>query len=117
MDETGLLDTYATEEKEAYIGIIASVATVDRVATENELEYLAALAEAAGIDPRVAEDAAKDNLNLRLSEYLDILKQSDLRYALITDIISFAKNDGKYTSAEQEKIKNIATYLGISSQQ
>ena len=117
MEYTGLLDEYTAEEKEAYIGIIASVATADRIATEGELEYLTTLAEAAGIDPKIAEDAAKDNLNLRLSEYLDILKQSDLRFALITDIISFAKSDGKYTAEEQEKINGICLYLGISQQQ
>jgi len=117
MNETGLLDGYTTEEKEAYIGIIASVATADRIATEDELEYLTALSEAAGINPVIAGDAANDNLNLRLSEYLDVLKNSDLRFALITDIISFAKNDGQFTADEEEKIKNICTYLGISNVQ
>ena len=117
MNETGLLDGYTFEEKQAYIGIIASVATADRIATEDELDYLSALAEAADIDPRIAVDSAKDNLNLRLAEYLDILKGSDLRFALITDIISFAKSDGKYTPEEQEKISNISQYLGISHQQ
>jgi len=118
MNETGLLDGYTLEEKQAYIGVIASVSTADRVATNDELEYLTTLAEAAGIDAAgIAEDAAKDNLNLRLSEYLDTLKESDLRFALITDIISFAKSDGKYTSEEQEKINTISRYLGISHKQ
>lgn len=117
MDETGLLDGYTIEEKAAYLGVIASVATADRIATDDEIDYLISLADTAGIDVEVVEDAAKDNLNLRLSEYLDNLKQSDLRYALITDIISFAKNDGKYTTEEEEKIKNISLYLGISNQQ
>ena len=117
MDETGLLDGYTIEEKAAYLGVIASVATADRIATDDEIDYLISLADTAGIDVEVVEDAAKDNLNLRLSEYLDNLKQSDLRYALITDIISFAKNDGKYTTEDEEKIKNISLYLGISNQQ
>ena len=60
MNETGLLTVYNTEEKEAYIGVIASIATADRTATEDELEYLDTLSEATGINPAVAEAAAKD---------------------------------------------------------
>ncbi len=117
MNETGLLDAYKTEEKEAYLGAIASIATAGRIATEDELEYLAALSVAAAIKPAIAEDAAKDASSTQLLNYLDILKHSDLRFSLMADIISFAKSDGKYTADEEEKIKNICTYLGITDEQ
>lgn len=117
MNETGLLNAYQTQEKEAYIGIIASVATADRTATEDELDYLVALSEAAGINSTVAVDAAKDAANAQLSGYLDVLKQSDLRFSLIADIVSFAQSDGKYTVDEEEKIKMICSYLGITDEQ
>lgn len=117
MNETGLLDGYNKDEKEAYIGIIASLATADRIATEDELDYLMTLAEATGIDAGIAEAAAKDNTNYMLQTHLDVLKNSDLRFALITDIISFAKSDGKYTAEEQERIAEISSYLGITIQQ
>ena len=117
MNETGLLDAYKTEEKEAYIGAIASIATADRKATKDELDYLAALSEAAAIKPAIAEAAAKDTANSQLPHFLDVLKHSDLRFSLITDIISFAKSDGKYTSDEEEKIKDICSYLGITDEQ
>jgi uncharacterized tellurite resistance protein B-like protein len=117
MNETGLLDAYGTEEKEAYIGVIASIATADRVATEDELQYLNALSEAVGINPDVAEAAAKDRSDESLSKYLNALKGSDLRFSLITDIISFARSDGRYTADEEEKIKNSCRYLGITDEQ
>ncbi len=117
MNETGLLNAYETEEKEAYIGVIASIATADRTATEDELEYLDALSEAAGINPAVASDNAKDTSNAQLTSHLEVLKQSDLRFSLIADIISFAQSDGKYTVDEEEKIKSISSYLGITEEQ
>lgn len=117
MNETGLLTVYDTEEKEAYIGIIASIATADRVATEDELEYLAALSEASGVDAAVAEAAAKDSSNTQLLQHLEKLKRSNLRFSLIADIISFARSDGKYTIDEEERIKSICGYLGITEEQ
>ncbi|WP_018342820.1 TerB family tellurite resistance protein [Cytophaga aurantiaca] len=117
MNETGLLDVYTDEERTAYIGAIASIATADRTATEDELEYLSALCEAAAVKPSVAQDAAKDITNAQLPYYLDVLKQSELRFSLITDIISFAKSDGQYTADEQEKIKGICRYLDITDEQ
>jgi len=112
-----LLSDYPIHEKEAYIGAIASIATVDRQATDDELDYLAALAEAAGVDQQMVEASAKDETNQLIKGQLEILKNSDLRFALITDIITFAKADDKLDQAEQEKINDISSYLGITNQQ
>ncbi|MBC7391535.1 MAG: TerB family tellurite resistance protein [Opitutaceae bacterium] len=112
-----LLSDYPIQEKEAYVGAIASIATVDRQATDDELDYLSALAEAAGVDQQMVETSAKDESNQLIKGQLDILRNSDLRFALITDIITFAKADGKLDQAEQEKINEISSYLGISQQQ
>jgi uncharacterized tellurite resistance protein B-like protein len=117
MVETALLTTYQPKEKEAYIGVIASIATADRCATKEELDYLAVLSDAAAISRSTADDAAKDSNNTRLTEYLSVLKKSDLRFSLIADIISFAQSDGKYTVDEEEKIKSISSYLGITEEQ
>lgn len=112
-----ILEGYSEDEKQAYIATIASISTVDRVAGNDELEYISALCEAANIEDNEVITAANDASNQSLKTNLDILKSSDLRYSLITDIISFAKSDGQYSSDEQEKINEIAAYLGISAQQ
>lgn len=117
MNEIPLLSIYQVKEREAYISIIASIATADRTATEDELDYLAALSAASGINPEIATKAAEDSTNVSLSESLSVLKNSELRFSLMADIISFAQSDGKYTVDEEEKIKSICNYLGITEEQ
>ena len=47
--EEKLLKDYSDEEKGAYLGAIASIATADHTASEEELEYITQLAESAEI--------------------------------------------------------------------
>lgn len=112
-----ILEGYSVEEKQAYISSIASVATADRVASEDEQAYLSALCEAANIEDYAVLQASHDATNQSLKKSLDILKVSDLRFSLITDIITFAKSDGQYSLEEQVKINEIAAYLGITAKQ
>ncbi len=46
-----------------------------------------------------------------------MLKNSDLRFALITDVLIFAKSDGQLSKEERQKIEEISDYLNISPQQ
>src|SRR5919107_70354 len=91
-------------EKGAYLGAIASIATADRQATEDEIEYLAQLSEAAGLSAEQSEaviKAAREISDEEAKRCLDVLKNSDLKYSLITDLIAFAKSDNQYTEEEQ----------------
>ena len=115
-----LLKDYTLRERQAYIGTIASIATVDREASQEEITFINALADAAELDDNAKQSvlaAAKDTMNLDLKQNLDILKSSDLKFALVTDIIAFAKSDNKFTPEEEQRIKEIAAYLGISQEQ
>jgi len=94
-----ILAGHSDEEKGAYLGAIASIATADRQASEEELENLAELCDAAQIN------------------CLNILKNSDLKYSLVTDLIAFAKADSDYSEAEQQQVQKIAQYLGVNQQQ
>ncbi len=115
-----LLAGYSTREKGAYLGAIASIATADRQATDEELEFLQAMAESAELtedQEQAVLQAANDPANGQLQESLDILKGSELRYSLITDLIAFAKSDGKYTAEEQNMVQEMASYLNIDATQ
>lgn len=112
-----LLEGYSMQEKQAYIGAIASIATIDRKTTQEELDYLVALAESAGVDVDYIMSCANDELNSALKNNLNTLKNSDLRFALITDILIFAKSDGQLSEEEKAKIEEISNYLNISHQQ
>jgi uncharacterized tellurite resistance protein B-like protein len=106
--------------KGAYLGAIASIATADRQATQEEIEYLDALSDTAGLSAeqkeavsQIAQGISPDDLK----QCLDVLKDSDLKYSLITDIIAFAKSDANYSDAEKNNIDNIAQYLGVNEAQ
>jgi uncharacterized tellurite resistance protein B-like protein len=118
--DTHILKDYSDQEKTAYIASIASIATADREATEEEIEFIQALADTAGLSPADEQgvlQSARDTTNASLPQHLSILKNSNLRFSLITDIISFAKADGHYTPQEEAKIKGIASYLNINETQ
>jgi uncharacterized tellurite resistance protein B-like protein len=115
-----ILAGYTDEEKGAYLGAIASIATADRAATDEEVEHLRALSQAADLSPgqeaavvRAAEEISPDELR----NCLDILKKSKLKFSLIADIITFAKVDRNYTSDEKDNIKKIADYLQVDHEQ
>jgi uncharacterized tellurite resistance protein B-like protein len=115
-----ILKDYSDQEKGAYLGAIASMATADHQATEEELEYIMALADAAELSEQqksAVMHAAQELTGDDLKKCLDILKNSQLKYSLVTDLISFAKSDNNYSEEEKANILKISKYLGINEQQ
>jgi uncharacterized tellurite resistance protein B-like protein len=115
-----LLEDNTAEEKEAYLGAIASIATADREGTEEEMSFLAQLSEAANLseDQKAGVlNVARDPSGTELPRYLGILKNSDLKFSFVTDLISFAKSDGDYSEAEEGKVQQMAEYLGVNQNQ
>lgn len=119
-EQTTLLKDYSLEERGAYLGALATMATADGTASEEELEFLRLLGEAAELPDTMQEEVvqiARNPSQISLERCLDVLKGSQLRFSFITDIISFAKADGKYTPDEEQHIHKIADYLGVDQQQ
>jgi uncharacterized tellurite resistance protein B-like protein len=115
-----LLKDYSDMEKGAYIGAIASIATADNTASEDELEFLETLSDSAGLSQEQKESVSKAATELsgeELQKCLDVLKGSDLRFSLITDLIAFAESDRNYSAEEKANIEKIAQYLNINKQQ
>jgi uncharacterized tellurite resistance protein B-like protein len=115
-----LLKDYSDLEKGAYLGAISSIATADHAASDEEMEYIMALAESADLSEeqkRSVSLAATELTGQELKKCLDILKDSDLKFSLVTDLISFAEADKKYSDEEKANIEKIAHYLGIDQQQ
>ncbi|NML66001.1 TerB family tellurite resistance protein [Hymenobacter sp. RP-2-7] len=118
--ETQLLQNYSEAEKTAYLGALAALATADRQATAPEAEFLQRLAQQAGLSDDATRQvlAAADSAdNQTVQRDLDALKGSDLRYSLITDLISFARADGAYSNDEEAMIGKMAQYLGVNPEQ
>ena len=119
-EETVLLKDYTNEEKGAYLGALATIASVDGKASEEELEFLRILSEAAEMPENVEHEVvqiAQNPSQINLQKCLDVLKKSQLRFPFITDIIAFAKADGQYTPEEQKHIQEIADYLQVDQKQ
>ena len=115
-----ILEGYSDREKGAYLAAIASLATADRSAGEQELQYLNALAEGANISDeqrQIIHQAAQSQSGEDLKHYLDVLKGSDLRFSLVSDMIAFASADGNYGAEEKANIDQVAQYLGVNQQQ
>ena len=121
MNTTGqLLEGHSDIEKGAYISAIASLATADRHATEDEILELNELCEAADLSSeqkQMVMHATSDLTGTDLNKCLDVLKDSELKYSLIADLMTFAKVDKEYSEAEQKCINKIAKYLGLNEKQ
>lgn len=118
--EKKLLKDYSEMEKGAYLGAISSIATADHSATDEEIEYIMAVADSADLSPEQKQAvyrAATELTGQELKKCLDILKDSDLKYSLVTDLISFAESDKKYSDEEKANVEKISQYLGINEQQ
>ena len=103
-----ILEGYSDEEKGAYLGAIASIATADRTASEEEQLYIEALAESADLsDEQMAavRKAATELSDDELKRCLDVLKGSELRFSLVSDLIAFAEADQNYSEEEKQDVQ------------
>ena len=110
---TSILEGYSDQEKGAYLGAIASLATADRQASQEELDHLEALASAAELSTMQREAVVRAATELsgeELKRCLDILKTSDLRFSLVADLIAFAEIDNEYSPEERSNVENITQY-------
>jgi uncharacterized tellurite resistance protein B-like protein len=119
-EQNSLLEGYSNEEKGAYLATIATIATADHMADEQEISYLENLCEAANLPEDQVQQvtvSARDTTGEGLTRHLDTLKNSELKYSLVTDMIAFARSDGSYHQAEKEQIEKVAQHLGVNQQQ
>jgi hypothetical protein len=63
------------------------------------------------------QNAATDTSGTALANNLEVLKNSNLKYSLVADLMTFAKSDTNYSEEEDESIHKIAEYLGVDQHQ
>jgi uncharacterized tellurite resistance protein B-like protein len=116
-----LLKDYTVDERTAYLKAITALATADRSATEDEQYVLEAIAESAELPPdetaSIISTAATPATEAELRQSLDALKNSELRFSLLTDLMAFAESDQDYTAEEKQHIESVAKYLNVDQQQ
>ena len=114
------LKDYPEKEKTAYLAAVASMATPEDKASKEEEEFLADLCEEAGLSQRDTEEVimeARDPANDGFSRNLDFLRNSELKYSFVVDVLSYAKADGHFSEDEKKKVHRMADHLGISIEQ
>jgi uncharacterized tellurite resistance protein B-like protein len=119
-ENNSILEGHSDSEKTAYLGAIASIATADRQASGEELDYISGLCQAASLSPEqtaTVQKAATDLSGNELTKNLNVLKNSDLKFSLVADLMTFAKADNDYNQQENDSIHKIAEYLGVDQQQ
>ncbi|WP_262907791.1 TerB family tellurite resistance protein [Hymenobacter sp. 15J16-1T3B] len=120
MQPEDVFSQYSEAEKTAYLSVIASLATADRQASQQESEFLSQMAQVMGLSPQATQQvaqAAQDSNNETIKANLDQLRGSNLRYSLVTDLVSFARADGAYANDEEAMVNKISQYLGVNQQQ
>lgn len=111
---------FPAEQRAAYLGAIASLTTADRVASEQEVAFLSGLAQQTGLSQDEAQtvvNAALDPNTGALQNYLAVLKNSELRFSLLHDLLAYAQSDGDFSAEEQKSVESLARSLGISGDQ
>lgn len=116
-----ILEGYSNLEKGAYLGAIASLATADRSASDEEKEYIDALCKSARLTEDqtqlISQVATAQVADDDLHRFLDVLKTSDLRFSLVSDLIAFAQADKNYSEEEKQTVEKISQYLGLNHEQ
>lgn len=114
------LANYPEEEREAYLGLVASLAGVDGEVSDEEIGKLRELCKRAKLGPHALGEVigvAEDPRSAPLGEYVERLKTSDLRYSLITDLYALAAADDSVSEQEKREIADMAEVLGVENQQ
>jgi uncharacterized tellurite resistance protein B-like protein len=120
MTQKGALANYPLEEREAYLALVASLASIDGVVSNEEIGALRELCNQAGLGPRELGEVlgvAQDPTSAPLGEYVERLKRSELRFSLVRDLYALAQADQTVTDEEQREIGDMAQLLGVPPQQ
>ncbi len=103
-----------------YLTVLASMAWADGKVTEDERRKIEGFCELAGLDKaamgQVIEEACSQNSST-LKRHFESLKNSDLRYTLLTDCAFLSFADGLFSDEEKAEAQKVAQGLGIVGQQ
>lgn len=106
-------------EKTAYLSLVCMISNIDNNFGLEEQNYLEDIFSRAQIlDVKLKDSIIKSNKNFsndNAQKYCDILKDNNIRYSLMADLLFVAFSDEVFKPQEEIFIKLIADYLNISS--
>lgn len=116
--EQNTLTQYDPELRTAYLSVLAGMATADHDNSQEEVAFIQQMAVAAEIpdsDWESVEQSLRAPQNIR--PHLEKLKDSDLKYALMADLLNLCYADGEMDEEEVQQIGQIKQILDISDGQ
>ncbi len=119
MEQNPLLN-YSEGEKSAYLTLLASVATADHENSEGEMAFMQQMCAVSDISEKCANEvtAAMTNpASVDFSAHIANLKDSELKFSLIADIINMVNADGDMDANEVAHVNKLNQALGISQEQ
>jgi len=108
---------YPEAERRDYLTVVASMAFADGEVSPEETKRIETMCEdfklSEGSREQVHESAAKPNA-AELGLILSRLRDSELRFALVVDLIDVATADGTVATGEEAELDSLAEELGIT---
>jgi len=118
-DKIVKLSECSLKEKEAYLSLVCMISNIDNDFGQEEQNYLKDIFSRAQIfDVKLQESIIKNNKNFsnnNAQKYCNVLKNSNIRFSLMADLLFIAFSDEVFKPQEEIFIKLIADYLNISS--
>lgn len=111
---------YSEGEKSAYLTLLASVATADHENSEGEIAFMQQMCEVSDISQKCANEvtmAMTNPASVDFSTHITNLKNSELKFSLIADIINMVNADGDMDADEVAHVNKLNQALGINQNQ
>ena len=111
---------YNEQQRTAYLVFLASVATADHENSEGEIAFMqqmGAVSQLSEASLQQVNEAMSNPSAVNYTAHIEALKDSELKYSLITDVINMLHADGDTDQEELAHIQRLNTALGINEQQ
>lgn len=108
------------EARVNYACVVAALAAADGDVSEAELKDLHGLCNQLGIPPHAVGGVstfADHPEPTRIRDALVELRDSELRFTLVTDMVVLGIADGTYDMRERKQVRGLASVMGISEDQ
>jgi uncharacterized tellurite resistance protein B-like protein len=119
MEQNPLLN-YSEGEKSAYLTLLASVATADHENSEGEVAFMQQMCSVSNISEKSANDVTEAMTNpssVDFPTHIANLKNSELKFSLIADIVNMMNADGDMDADEMAHVNKLNQALDISQNQ
>ena len=108
------------EDRIAYLKVVASLAAADGAIGDKEIALIRSACEDFELSGQEIDDvvaAARDPEHTEIQQTIESLKDSPLRFTLLTDLTFVAHADGRYTKEERIEVVEISQILDTTYDQ